>query len=348
MAGKRVLRVAVVQARSVNGAVGRNLDNCTHMVSEAAGRGAALVLCPEFLAAGYTYDESLWLAGEPRGGLTETWLLDCAHTYGITVGASYLEAEGEHFYNTFALATPGGIAGRVRKRSLPFFEGWFFEPCHEAKVLNTDHGRVAVGICNDNQTAEFMNDVIEHRPDIILMPHSAPSPKLPRALGALEGPFRRLYDSQLKNVAQRYSKAFGVPVLMSNKGSAEDDIVRTTVPDSPHVPFWPRLGVSWTFEGHSTIVDGDGSIHGYLKGGEGVLVADVTLDPTAKREKARPKGYWSFAPRLGSWASAAALSQLARIGRQAYRENPRRRAAALACQSAAPGSRAQAGRGGDG
>ena len=283
VSNKRTLRVGVVQARSVNGAMTQNLDGCGHLVNKAAERGAELVLCPEFLAAGYTYDESIWASGEPRGGMTEKWLEACAAKHDITVGASYLEAEGEHFYNTFALADAGGIVARVRKRSLPFFEGWFFTPCDEAKVVDTTFGRIAVGICNDNQTASFMNDVIDHAPDLILMPHSAPSPRLPGPLRVFEGAFRRQYDNALKNVARRYAKAFGVPVLMSNKGSADDDVVHTMMPASPHLPVWPRLGLSWTFDGHSTIVDSDGTTHGYLKGGEGVLVADVTLDPAAKR-----------------------------------------------------------------
>lgn len=328
MAPTRTLRVAAVQASSENGASERNLDNCAALVAEAAGRGAELLLCPELLATGYRYEESIWEQAEPRGGLTETWLHQQARAHHVTIGAGYLEADGEHFYNTFALFDEDGLVGRVRKRSLPFFEGWFFTPCEEAKILDTKLGRVAVGICNDTQTAGFMNDVIAHQPDLILMPHSAPTlhaptPRVPPFATA----FRRVYDSQLSRVAERYAKSFGVPVVMANKAS--DELVRSEIPHSPHMPYWPRFPLAWTFEGHSTIVDARGSRLAYQKGGEGVLVETVTLDPSAKRSGAKPRGYWSFAPRLFARAGGALFSKLEKLGMQAYRDNPRRRHAAL-------------------
>lgn len=315
----RHLRVAAVQARSDNGAAQRNLEACTPLVAEAAARGAQLVLCPEFLAAGYIYEESIWDAGELQGGATESWLADRANEHGVTIGATYLEAEGEHFYNTFALFGPKGLVGRVRKRSLPFFEGWFFTPCQKSKILETEFGRIAVGICNDNQTAGFMRDVIEAQPDLILMPHSAPSPVFP----VMNRLYRRIYDSQLSQAAKRYAKAFGVPVVMANKGS--DEVVHS------RVPLIPSLTIEWTFEGHSTIVDHRGEELAVQRRGQGVLVEDVVLDPAHKRAAAKPKGYWSFAPRLFWRSGGAMLRKLEKLGMQAYRDNPRRRAAALRC-----------------
>lgn len=323
MAPTRTLRVGAVQVSSVNGASERNLQNCAVHVAEAVGRGAELVLCPEFLATGYQYDESMWERAEPRGGLTETWLGDQARAHHVTIGAGYLEADGEHFYNTFALFDDSGLVGRVRKRSLPFFEGWYFTPCEKAKVLDTAFGRVAVGICNDTQTSGFMNDVITHQPDLILMPHSAPTPHVPLFAAA----FRRIYDSQLSRAAVRYAKSFGVPVVMANKGA--DELVRARIPHSPHMPYWPRFPLQWTFEGHSTIVDHRGERLAYLEGGEGVLVEDVVLDPSKKRSGAKPKGYWSFAPLLFARSGGALLRKLEKLGMQAYRDNPRRRHAAL-------------------
>ena len=91
------------------------------------------------------------------------------------LGASYLEADGDDFFNTFALAAPdGSIAGRVRKESLPVYEGWYFKSCTLPKTIDTALGRIAVGICQDNHTARFMRRIADASPDLILMPHSAP------------------------------------------------------------------------------------------------------------------------------------------------------------------------------
>ena len=127
MTAPRTLRVAGVQVESRNFDVEGNLRRAESLVAAAGDRGAELVLCPELLAAGYVYDAPLWNAGEPRGGPTESWLARMARRHGIYIGASYLEASGDDFFNTFTLMKPDGSpAGRVRKQSLPGFEAWFF------------------------------------------------------------------------------------------------------------------------------------------------------------------------------------------------------------------------------
>jgi predicted amidohydrolase len=84
----RTLRLAAVQVESRDGEAEANLARAGLLVAEAAARGARLVLCPELLAAGYLYDESIWEAGEPRDGATETWLRRLAAVHRIYLGAS--------------------------------------------------------------------------------------------------------------------------------------------------------------------------------------------------------------------------------------------------------------------
>jgi len=121
----KTLRVAGVQVESRTLDVQGNLRRAEALVAVAAERGAELVLCPEFLAPGYVYDPSLWDAAEVRGGPTELWLAQMARQHRLYIGASYLEASGDDFFNTFTLMRPDGTpAGRVRKESLPGFEGY--------------------------------------------------------------------------------------------------------------------------------------------------------------------------------------------------------------------------------
>src|SRR5436190_23048059 len=147
----RTLTLAAIQPQSRNFDIDGNLRRAEALVETAAQRGAQLVLCPELLAAGYIYDQHIWNSAEPRGGPTETWLARMARRHRLYIGASYLEADGDDFYNTFTLMNPdGSVAGRVRKQSLPGFEGWFFRSCSRPKVIETELGRVGVGICHDN------------------------------------------------------------------------------------------------------------------------------------------------------------------------------------------------------
>ena len=309
----RTLRVAAVQVVSNDGEVEANLARAERYVDEAAARGAKLVLCPEFLAAGYRYDVSLWRAAERRGGPTERWLSRVAVKHRIHLGASYLEAEGDDFFNTFALAAPDGmIAGRVRKESLPAFEGWFFRGCPLPKIIDTELGRISVGICNDNHTAAFYRRVIRDSPDLLLMPHSAPcmtigGATLRRAVGEI-GPF--------------YARAFGIPTVLANKAEA-----RTTTP----VPGVRFLRMRMAFPGMSTVTDSDGRVIEQLENREGIVIGDVLLDPARKKTPPGPThSYWSNPPGSFATAFAAVFVALERLGKRAYEKSRSRRRAARA------------------
>jgi N-carbamoylputrescine amidase len=307
------LRVAAVQALSLNGEGLANLARAEPLVAEAAGSGARLVLCPEFLAAGYIYDEVIWRSGESRGGLTETWLSRQAAAHEVYLGATYLEAEDEDFYNTFALAGPdGAIAGRVRKQSLPGFEGWYFRSSEGPKFIDTDLGRIGVGICQDNHTARFFHHVERDRPDLIVMPHSAPC----MPLGA--GLMRR----GLKDIPRWYADSFGVPVVLANKARSHST--------SP-IPLLPLVRLPFDFPGLSSICDSDGRSVAQLSAHEGVAMAVVSLDPARKKHPAAPTGrYWSRRPGILSRPLGAGFLALERLGAFAYRRSRARPCAARA------------------
>ena len=313
----RTLRVAGVQVESRNLDVHGNLRRAAALVTVAAERGAEVVLCPEFLATGYVYDSSLWQVAEPRGGPTEQWLAHMARRHRLYIGASYLEASGDDFYNTFTLMRPDGtVAGRVRKESLPGFEGWFFRSCSGPKVIETEIGRVGVGICWDNNTARFMRRMCQEQPDLLLMPHSAPSIKM--------GPLTLVGDhgwQMLRGVAGFYASAFGVPTVIVNKAAGEDSW-------SP-VPCVPLVRLRFHYFGQSTICSADGNVYDELEETEGIVIADVVLDADRKRRPPRlPAGYWSQPFPLFPRTAAAMFRTFEWIGQAAYQLSRSRRRAA--------------------
>ena len=110
----RTLSLAGVQLETRNGEIEANLAHAEHFVALARERGAQLILCPEFLAAGYVYDASLWEAAEPQGGPTERWLRRMAieHPSIVSTSAprtSKLELLGKAAY---ALSRARGRAAR--------------------------------------------------------------------------------------------------------------------------------------------------------------------------------------------------------------------------------------------
>jgi N-carbamoylputrescine amidase len=248
------------------------------------------------------------------------WLARMARQYKMHIGASYLEADGDDFFNTFALMAPEGhVAGRVRKESLPGFEGWFFRGCSRPKVIETDLGRIGVGICHDNNTGRFMRRLAAARVDLLLMPHSQPCIRMGRL--QLVGEHGR---KLLGGIAGFYARVFGIPTVMANKAAGEDS--------SSPIPWAPLLRFGFHYMGLSTICNAAGDVCEQLEEGEGVAVGEVMLDAQRKRRPERlPSGYWAQSPPAFSGfpgISAALFQMMECTGRVAYTLSGSRRAAA--------------------
>ncbi len=311
------LTIAGVQSLSVNGDMNANLRRAESYVGEAAAQGAKLVLCAEFLAAGYQYEPAIWRSGERRDGPTERWLAEMASKHQIYIGASYLEAEGEDFFNTFTLMRPdGSAAGRVRKMTLPAFEGWFFKPDDVSpSTIDTELGRIGVGICNDNMIASFVRKLHAERPDLVLMPHSAPQVK---GLGLVS----RVMRESLDNIGPYCAEQLGVPTLMVNKAGEGG---RTRMPGIPLMRW------QFSFSGPSVICNAEGQVLKRIADKQGVIVAEVQLDPEKKRAAApRTGSYWSSDPQSFAQVGAMAWKLFDRLGRRAYGSSRARREAARA------------------
>jgi len=309
----QTLRVAAVQMECANAKIEENLARATHHLEEAVARGAKLVLLPEFLATGYVFTKAIWDGAEPKHGPTARWLADQSKRHGVHLGASFLEADGEDFFNTFVLTTPaGGEAGRVRKQTPAIFEAYFTRGDDGPHVIDTELGRVGVGICYENQLAYAPRLFHTHAADLVLMPHSAPSPQRRRPLSSKTVD---LYEEMLRTLPTHYSRVLGVPVVLVNKSGPW----RSSLPG---LPFFAQDSI---FPGLSAIADGDGRLKAQLGAEPGVLVEDVVLDPSRKKgDEPACHGRWS---RPLPWS--ANLFRLAEIAGSAWyeRSDERRRRA---------------------
>ena len=272
----RTIRVAAVQMVSENGCVAANLAHATPLIEQAGKDGAELVLLPEFMPTGYYLGEDIWLAAEPAEGPTVMWLKNNSKRLGIWLGTSFLEADGKDFFNTFVLTDPlGEVLGRVRKQTPAIWEAYFFRGESGSHAIDTTLGKVGVGICFDNQTADVAAILSKQSVDLVLMPHSYPVP------AGSSGMFRK--ERMIRNlemIAPLYASLLGVPVVLANKcGPWESPI--------PGPPLGKTTGSR--FPGLSTIVDSDSSVKARLGDEEGVIVADVMTDPARKRHAVPPR-----------------------------------------------------------
>jgi N-carbamoylputrescine amidase len=275
------VRVAAVQMESQNGLIEANLKHAAGLIEQAAEKGAKLILLPEFMPTGYMMTRAIWGAAEPKEGPTVRWLEENSKRWSVWLGTSFLEADGDDFFNTFVLTTPDGKeAGRVRKQTPAVFEAYFTKGETGPHVIDTELGKIGVGICYENFHCYLAQMMVHQSVDMILMPHSAPRP--------MENPFCtreyvEWYDNVHRECAQRSARLLGVPAIMANKCGPW----QTPLPK----PFPPQDS---SFPGLSAIADSDGTVKAQLSDKEGIIVEDVTLDPSRKTHT--PPQCW------GRWA----------------------------------------------
>lgn len=318
----RKLCVAAVQMTCEFGNTEKNLACAAGFVEHAAASGATLVLLPELMPGGYTLTEAIWDTAEPFDGATTWWLRALGKRLGVYIGTSFLEVEGEDFYNTFVLANPEGqIAGRVRKNPPASFEAYFFRAGDDHHWIDTPIGRIGVGICYENALYERYCELQDAGIDLYLRPFSGTSfqAKFPV----------RQKDVDFLNVALRdgtaeTAKIMGIPVVMSNKVGR----LVTKLPAG-----FPPQDVE--FPGFSAVADSDGQLLSQLPSGqEGVSIGEVILDPTRKAKQRTPRLHGCWTAAMPWWAFIWPLTQW--MGERSYRTSGVRRMRALSLSNAGP------------
>jgi N-carbamoylputrescine amidase len=272
----RTIRVAAVQMESQEEAISANLAHAAGLVEKAAHDGAQFVLLPEFMPTGYLWAKRIWKAAEAKDGSTVKWLHETSARLRVWLGTSFLETDGRDFFNTFVLTNPEGEeAGRVRKQFPSIGEAFFFKGEAGSHVIQTALGRIGVGICFDAHTVRIARMMSEHSIDLMLIPHSYSIPAEPSK--SVSGRDIERMKSNLREVAPYYARLLGIPAISVNKcGPA-----RAPRPEG------------YVFPGLATIVDSDGTIRAQAEDEQGVITANVELDPARKRS-ATPRAYGRY------------------------------------------------------
>jgi N-carbamoylputrescine amidase len=266
----RTIRVAAVQIESKHGLIQANHEHAISLIEKAAKQGAQFVVLPELFSTGYIPNETLWNFAEPKDGPTVTWLKNTAKQFGIYLGAGLLETDGLDFFNIFVLCAPDGQeAGRVSKIEA---EAYIFKRTNGSHIIETALGRIGVGICADNQKVSFLQQMAEESADMVLMPHGWPTPcKTNNQIKEVDVQDHRNRTRQLVSL---YAERLGVPAVFVNGiGTMErmDGLLGKFM--DPEI---------FRLKGRSRIVNSDGNTVGELGCEEGIIVADVILDPARK------------------------------------------------------------------
>jgi N-carbamoylputrescine amidase len=260
------------------------------------------------------------------------WLRDTSKRLGVYLGAGFVEADGDDFFNSYALGTPDGrIAGFVRKTMA---ETNLFRCAPGGHVVVTEVGTIGIGICADNHFVPMVRLMRAQPVALMLMPHAAPAAF--KTGGLVSKADLAGAQAKLRGLAPLYARLLGVPAVFANQVGPRGR------------ERWPGiLGAllppdRFRFAGLSTVADLDGTIRGRLDDQrEGVVVAEVTLDP-ARKDRAEPVRYGRYG---GGWLHPGASGNLPRdvicsldalLGRTAYVCSAERRRRARAVSSHAP------------
>jgi N-carbamoylputrescine amidase len=276
--GGRTLVVAAAQTPNLDGQYEKSREVAEKMVAEAAGKGARLILLPEFALIGYVYEDGIWDMAEPVNGPTVEWMRGLARRWNIYLATCILEVRNGDFYDTLVLVGPGeGELWTHSKIEPALYEANYFKGAGvNQSVFATPLGRIGVSICFDNTKTHTIRDLLEERPDVLLMTYSAPEVPLLKSIRQknIEG------NNMLPSL---YARVLGVPVVSVNK---------TGRWDSP-MPGVPGARLRSDFAARSRIVDAQGNALAALEKEEAVITAEITVGgPHATDPSLIPAGRW--------------------------------------------------------
>jgi len=317
---RRLLKIAGVQLRSRVYQRDENLAHARTLVRRAAASGAELIVLPELFAPGYAASRALWPLAEDAEGPTVRWLSRTAAELGVWLGGGYVERDGRDLFNAWALADPRGrVLGRVHKTYTEY--ACFAPGPASSHVIETALGTVGVAICADSHRTAMLRLFQREHVALVLMPHAWPLPAHTSALVSERDVARQTREAD--DWARLYALRLGVPAVMVNQvgplGARWDGVVGRL--------FDPE---TFRFGGHSSIAAADGTVVCRLGADEGVMLGEITIDPS-RRSTISPPDHLGYAtPANGAAVFRHVVVPVAALaGRVRYRlSRSRRRAAA--------------------
>jgi N-carbamoylputrescine amidase len=152
------VRVAALQC-ALGDEYSHNVERIEALVRDAAAQAAQIILPPELFAGTYfcrTEHPRHFGWAEPFGDSpTVKRFAALAGELGVVLPISFFERDGQHYYNSVAVAdADGSVLGRYRKSHIPdgpgYEEKYYFRPGPEGfRVWKTRFATIGVGICWD-------------------------------------------------------------------------------------------------------------------------------------------------------------------------------------------------------
>lgn len=259
------IKIALCQM-SVTDDKQRNIQEARHAIAEAAASGADLVVLPEMWNCPYSNDSFPTYAEDISSGYAPSYsfLSDSAKEHKVVlVGGSIPEKSEDSLFNTcFVFGRDGKMLGYHRKLHLfdidipgkiTFKESDTLAQGALPTVIDTEVGRLGIGICYDIRFPELAQIYASRGVQIIIYP----------------GAFNMTTGSVHWELLQR-ARAVDNQLFVATCSPARDE-------KGPYV--------AW---GHSTAVGAFGEILGTTDHSEGIVLAEMDLSTIPQRRTNMP------------------------------------------------------------
>ncbi|WP_169791359.1 carbon-nitrogen hydrolase family protein [Sandaracinus amylolyticus] len=210
------VRVAAVQVRGDRAPLEQRISWIDALLAEAQRGGAKLAVMPELALTGYELGEWNFEVAEPvPDGPSVHALHELARARDMILVAGLSEREGAHVYNTMAVVGPDGFLGRYRKLHPASAECAYWRAGESAHVIETDLGRLGVGICADMIRRTPWS--IYAREGVDLVAIGAAWPDYRDATNyPLWREYRAMHVEATRAMPERIERAVGAPVVLAN------------------------------------------------------------------------------------------------------------------------------------
>jgi predicted amidohydrolase len=181
-----VARIALAQVDCALGDVERNLERARQLISEAAVRGADLIVFPELALHGY----ALGHAGDDRSLSAEDPRLLALADQELDVLIGFHEDGAVRRYNASAYLGADGSRHVQRKLYLPNYLVWeerkHASPGQSLRAFDTRLGRAATLICNDAWQLPLSWLAVQDGAEVLLVPANSAAGFGPASLDTIE------------------------------------------------------------------------------------------------------------------------------------------------------------------
>jgi N-carbamoylputrescine amidase len=202
--------------------IDENIGKAEHLIRQAAGEGAQIILLQELFLTPYFCKEEkksyFELAKEAENNPVLDRMSQLARDLSVVLPISFYERAGNAFFNSVMMIDADGTQmGVYRKTHIPhapgYQEKYYFSPGDTGfKVWPTRYGNVGVGICWDQWFPECARAMAMMGADILLYP---------TAIGTASYDNGYDYSPQWQHVMQGHAAANVIPVCASNRVGLE-------------------------------------------------------------------------------------------------------------------------------